>query len=154
MPRRFDSSAIMEECFLDYCCLNCDKQTSGEAYCSQRCRLADLETSTSGSEPSSPANSSTLSNAPHTSSNNGFYLPPAFDFSAYRRSPPPSASSSRPSSWFSFQDEPASPRVLSPSSSHNSLKTDALPTRAQTELRSYTNSFDPVRDWKRRMTKT
>ena len=150
----------MEECFLNYC-LRCDAQTSGEAYCSQLCRLADLESSVAGSEASSPANSNSSSTttlpASRSPSNNGFYLPPAFDFSAYRRSPPPSATSSRPTSWFStssslFDDISSSPRVLSPSTSRNSLKADAISIKAKSELRSYTNSFDQVRDWKRRMT--
>ena len=152
----------MEECFLNYC-LRCDGQTSGEAYCSQICRLADLETSVAGSEPSSPTDtkqcpmlSPPTARSPTTG---GFYLPPAFDFSVYRRSPPPSTTSSRPTSWFSttsslFEDMPSSPRVLSPSTSRNSLKADAISKQAKTELRSYTNSFDQVRDWKRRMTTT
>ncbi|KAI4148149.1 MAG: hypothetical protein LQ340_005212 [Diploschistes diacapsis] len=150
----------MEDCFLDYC-LRCDRQTSGEAYCCQACRLADLEASSNGSEPSSPVGNKTFAAPAPTarSPNNCFFLPPAFDFSPYRRSPPPSSTSSRPTSWFSRastppEDVPASPRVLSPSTSRNSLKAEAISSQAKTELRSYTNSFDQVRDWRRKMTTT
>lgn len=132
-------------------CLHCDKPTAGDSYCSQACRLADFDTSSVGSEPASPTNSS----APAARSpTNGFYLPPAIDFNAYRRSPPPSGRSSRPTSGYfstALIDSPPSPRVLSPSSSRTSLKNDALSRQVQSELMGYTNSFDQVRDWRRKM---
>ena len=153
---------------LDYC-LTCDRQTTGEAYCSQICRLADLETSSCGSEPPSPTRTHTpnsgLPAGPGPS--NGFVLPPAFDFAAYRRSSP-SPNHSRPSSSYfssnatasSTSRSSASPRVLTPSSSHASLNssttsvnlTESISSQARTELRDYTSSFDQVRDLRRRMT--
>ena len=159
LPAIESISSKMDDCFLNYC-LSCDRQTSGEAYCTQACRLADIEASSSGSEPSSPTNTkaaTTAAPASRSPASNGFYLPPAIDFSAYRRSPPPSAASSRPTSWLSMSsslldEAPGSPRILSPSTSRNSLKADAISSQARTELRSYTNSFDQVRDWRRRMT--
>ena len=98
---------------LDYC-LECDRQTSGAAYCSQACRLADLETYFCEPEPMSPsdvycsqacrlANLKTYScgpepmspsdasaTAPWTPSSpsrtSDFYLQPAFDFSVHQSS--------------------------------------------------------------------
>ncbi|KAI9734828.1 MAG: hypothetical protein M1834_001906 [Cirrosporium novae-zelandiae] len=123
-------------------CLACDKQTSGQAYCSQACRLADLEKSSTISEPSSPAATSALPWASTTSSGtagqrrSGFFLPPAIDFSMYKsqsaattpvtyRSP---MQSSNPAGYFSYPSQPSKPalpsapaRTLSPSSSRTSL---------------------------------
>ena len=148
---------------LDYC-LACDRQTAGGAYCSQLCRLADLETSSCGSEPSSPiqiqAPTSAMPSA--RSLNNGFFLPPAVDFSAYRRPSPPTAARSRPSSGYfsssSNSRSSSSLRILTPSSSHTSLHSasgslghdDSISSQAKSELRDYTNSFDQVRDLRRR----
>jgi len=171
-------------------CLSCDRETSGEAYCSQACRLADLETSSCGSEPASPT--SARPPPSHPNSGSGFYLPPAFNFSAYRSSSiPPSppathTSSHTQTSFFSNQTtyfsspQPRSQsvssqgtsstsmhgaapkRILTPSSSRTSLNSlqsistqgSHLSDQARNELRSYTSSFDQVRDWKRRMTAT
>ena len=44
----------------DYC-LSCDRQTEGGAYCSQACRLADLEKAKSPSQLSSSASSTASS---------------------------------------------------------------------------------------------
>lgn len=138
---------------LDYC-LTCDRQTSGEAYCSQNCRLADLDTSTFGSEPSSPTTTQT--------SRSGFVLPPAFDFSAYRRGTPPLVSS-RPSSSGSTSTPPLAPQGHSPrrtvtmtarSSLSSSPSGETISSQAKTELRGYTNSFDQVRDFRRRRIST
>jgi hypothetical protein len=192
---------------LDYC-LTCDRQTSGEAYCSQNCRLADLESSSVSSSsasscPTSPTypfsflpaihDASTRDTAAATrassstpSASKGFYLPPAFDFASYRQSRQPT--STRPIPVGSFgrntvsmrplsinlpiitpTSPPAvrsshgraisSPRLLSPSSSQVSLSsiysygiTESVSRQAKDELREYTNSFDQVRDLKRRMT--
>ncbi|KAF2673263.1 hypothetical protein BT63DRAFT_437011 [Microthyrium microscopicum] len=86
-------------------CLNCDKQTPEPHYCSQACRLADLEKS-AFSAPVSPgygysasSNSSTLSFSVSKSSKQ-FHLPPAFNFAAYRH-----GSSSR------IESPPLSPRA-------------------------------------------
>ena len=158
----------------DYC-LACDRQTSGGAYCSQACRLADLETASCGSEPSSPTTPalSPFWACTNPSTGSGFYLQPAFDFAAYRPSTiTPSQAAQREASaaqmprfTTSFQTvTPSIPfsssnRVLTPSSSRTSLSSISsnasaagyLSVQARTELRSYSNSFDVIRNWKRRM---
>lgn len=147
----------------DYC-IACERQTSGGAYCSQTCRLADLDPSLSGSEPATPTDGrfAPAYRAPSAA----FVLPPAFDFAAYR-SHPPSATSSRPASMASapsymttLSRTDSSPRALTPSSSRSSLVSvpsslahgEALSSQARSDLRDYTNSFDQVRDWRRRRT--
>ena len=150
---------------LDFC-LACDKQTQGDTYCSQACRLADFESLTwSGS--TSPTTGSPAANINRGS---GFYLSPAINFTAYKASTttPYSTTSqvSPQATCFSAHasDQAASNKTLSPSSSHSSLslspsaashaQSQASPLSEQTrnELLGYTNSFDSVRDWKRRMT--
>jgi len=139
-------------------CLACDKQTDGATYCSESCRLADYEktSSTPSSGPSSPAFGSPSYQwtfpKPATSSAK-FYLSPAFDFSSPHLSGRSSASPAeiaRPSG-----------HVLSPSASHTSLCSirstsstglDAtqLSEKAARELRAYANSFESVRLQRRR----
>lgn len=160
----------------DYC-LSCDRQTSGGVYCSQVCRLADLETSSCVSEPASPTTpgQSSFWASSTSPSKAGFYLQPAFDFAAYRSTKPFSASDSHQTkpafqtSYFStaFQTQtppipPSSKPILTPSSSQSSLTSmqskasqkSGLSAQAKTELRSYTNSFDLIRNWRRRMNST
>lgn len=150
---------------LDYC-LACDRQTAGGAYCCQSCRLADLETSSCGSEPVSSSTTGVLS--PPKSS--GLDLSPIFDSSAHRRpnchAPPLSTrvQANQPIIHFSTRtvtaDATLANRVLSPSSSHSSLSSTSskssqgcyLSAQARTELRGYSNSFDSIRNWRRRMT--
>lgn len=75
---------------LDYC-LACDRQTSGGAYCSQVCRLGDLETSScASSESASPtsAGQSSFWTSSMSPSKSGFYLQPAIDFGLYRSNHP------------------------------------------------------------------
>jgi ECL1/2/3 zinc binding proteins len=162
-------------------CLACDRQTSGGAYCSQACRLADLERASSGSDsstPSSPAApASWASSALGTGS--GFYLPPPLNFAAYMStassrsvsnrsftaaSPPafrlPSfPSGSRSSSSNSITGYSLKP-TLTTSTSRSSLSSlhssspegGVLSDQARNELRDYASCFDQVRDWKRRVT--
>ena len=150
---------------LDYC-LACDRQTQGETYCSQSCRLADLETSSrnwSGSTSSIICTSS----SENTTRGSGFYLSPAIDFSSYKTSNTPSSPaasqlSSPLTSYFpGFTSLQAGvSKTLTPSSSHSSLSStqssssqaSPLSDQARTELLGYTNSFDHVRNWKRRQT--
>lgn len=153
----------------DYC-LACEKQTECETYCSQACRLADLEKSSNWSGSSSPSTATWASSTSHKGS--GFYLSPAFNFAAHRTPqttpdwPASSQSGSPQTSYFSTatsatHNTPS--RTLSPSSSRSSLnsttttsstssKHNPLSEQARTELRGYTNSFDSTRNWKRRMT--
>ena len=151
---------------LDYC-LACDKQTLGDAYCSQACRLTDLETSSCNSEPVSP--SGPLSSPP--SRPQGFYLEPAINFAAYKSSSTqhsPSAmlihartpTSTLATSHVGSSDPTPSTKTLTSSSSRSSLSSmqsnttqgTHLSDQARSELRSYTSFFDQMRHWKSRMT--
>ena len=127
-------------------CLACDKQTDGATYCSESCRLADYEkTSTTSSGPSSPSlmPPSEWSLSKSVGSTSRFYLSPAFDFGHVQ-----SSLVSRPN--------------LSPSTSHTSLcsmKSNASTTsessqilsdKATRELRAYNRSLASVRLQRRR----
>ena len=153
----------------DYC-LACDKQTECETYCSQSCRLADLEKSSNWSGSTSPTTPSWTSSDSNRGS--GFYLSPAFNFAAYKTPqttpdwPASGQSASPQTSYFSNTSttQNAQSRTLSPSSSRSSLSStttitsstsshqNPLSEQARTELRGYTNSFDSTRNWRRRMT--
>ncbi|KAH8899553.1 hypothetical protein GQ53DRAFT_758734 [Thozetella sp. PMI_491] len=131
-------------------CLACDKQTDGATYCSESCRLADYEkTSTTSSGASSPAFTPpqewTLSSKPVATSTR-FYLSPAFDFSHAQSTLATRAIS------------------LSPSNSHTSLcsmrsassaaseSSQVLSEKATRELRAYNRSLESVRLQRRRST--
>lgn len=152
-------------------CLSCDRQIAeGGAYCSQACRLADLEKAGTTEQSSSNLSSSASSTG---SNSHGFYLPPAVNFSAFKtpssrgfdmgHSPQhyyttvqgsyfapsaPNASSSRQTQQ----------RSLTPSSSRSSLasaasqNTSGISPQAAYQLNSYVRSFDQVRDMRRRYT--
>ncbi|CRK11914.1 hypothetical protein BN1723_007061, partial [Verticillium longisporum] len=139
-------------------CLGCDKQTDGTAYCSESCRLADFE-KTSTSAASSPGfNTST---GPWTSSqrqSSRFYLPPAIDFSnAQSYGSLSSANTDLPTG-----SSPNTARPLTASSSNTSLasmgsnassNTDSylqLNEKTQKELCGYAASFDSIRTQRRR----
>ena len=152
---------------LDYC-LTCDKQTPGEAYCCSGCRLADLETSSCGSEPASPIVPDSSMPLPASYNGTGLHLSPALDFSIYKThssdSPRLSRDRARQSAnYFSTQAPDAEVtrvgQILSPSSSRSSLSSDSskspqtcqLSAQARSELRGYSNSFDLIRNWRRSM---
>lgn len=145
-------------------CLACDKQTDGNVYCSEACRLAEYEkaSSNAGSTASSPISPRGSVSWPATrQSNNGFYMEPAYNFSKaqpYGTTPSPRTSTfyqpSRPqSSPITFNSRP----VLTPSSSQSSLfsmqsstsLTASEPTQLSDEsrkaLRAYASSFDQSR---------
>lgn len=72
---------------LDFC-LSCDRQIPDGLYCSQACRLADLDKA-DVSEPATPSYSSWSSGyggRGSFSSSPGFRLPPAFDFTTHKSS--------------------------------------------------------------------
>lgn len=156
-------------------CLACDKQvqSDGAAYCSESCRLADQErTSTPSSQASSPGFTPTgypWSTAPSTSPARAptrpkFYLSPAYDFSnaqPYGAGPVPTVSLS--SSYTASTSEHSSStfaRNLTPSSSHSSLcsmqststtgESNHLSDNARQELKAYAISFENVRLQRRR----
>jgi hypothetical protein len=153
-------------------CLFCDRQIAeGGAYCSQACRLADLEKA----GPKVPSNlSSSASSSSSSTSGHAFYLPPAVNFSALKTSSSsrgfdlgPSAHqqyyyhSTTNGSYFA----PSAPattgqqqqRSLTPSSSRSSLAsaasqstTNGISYQAAQQLNGYVRSFDQVRDMRRR----
>lgn len=134
-------------------CLGCDKQTDGATYCSEACRLADYEktSSTTSSAASSPLMSGppldwTLAADLSTTKNPDGYFSPAYDFALAQ------SSTQRETTY-----------TLSPSASHTSLCSmrstssssaglDAaqLSEKAAKELREYARSFESVRLQRRR----
>lgn len=158
-------------------CLACDKQvqSDGAAYCSESCRLADQEeSSTPSSQASSPGFApsgfpwSGLSSpfAASSSSKPKLYLSPAYDFGnaqPYGTGPirsQPSSSSYTASISESSTSDSTFTRNLSPSSSHSSLcslqststtgEPKHLSDTAKQELKAYAISFEHVRLQRRR----
>ena len=136
------------DCFLDFC-LACDKQTTDGLYCSQACRLADLEKA-GGSAPASPCSIERDNwTSPRTNGSSAFSLPLSFDFGASKSDTKSQTSSPNSSS--------ERKRVLSPSTSRSSLNStasihtsQAISQQTQHELNDYVSSFDSVREMKRR----
>lgn len=145
-------------------CLACDRQTDGSVYCGEACRLADYEKANSGSEASSPTSQRGSIQWPTTRPSNNFFLPPAYNFAAYKSQPHGSTRTSQ-----SYISRPksspmvASKPLLTPSSSQSSLfsmrsssSTSSEPTQlteeAQRELRAYASSFDRSRYQRRQST--
>lgn len=140
-------------------CLACDKQTDGATYCSESCRLADFEKTSS--TPSSGASSPALNGSAYdwtfskpTTTSTKFYLSPAYDFSTPARSARHTISSPVDTTRIPTQ-------ALSPSNSHTSLcsmkstssaglDSAQLSERAARELRAYARSFESVRLQRRR----
>lgn len=154
-------------------CVHCEEPILGEGtYCSQSCRLANLETSScTSTKTNTPLTSSSSTNASFSPRHAGFSLPPALDFSSHRTGSPSSNGTGRspynqsthfsspfPGNVNSSRFAPP-PRVLTPSTSRSSLSSlsssssqcSNLSDQARKELRSYSNSFDLIRNWKRRM---
>lgn len=158
----------------DYC-LSCDRQISQSghgAYCSQSCRLADLERASCNSGSSSPQ-TAPVSSWQNSNTGAAFYLPPPYIFPAMSRrqsgspaaSPAPRSplSSTPPPNHYStspYANNRTSQLYTSPSrtslsslNSYNGQQEPAvLSDKVKSELRDYASSFDHVRDWKRRMT--
>jgi len=119
------------DCFQDFC-LACDKQCTEGSYCSQACRLAELEKA---------------SNAPTSPTTPAGFEPSYALLTAY---------------GFPFQDQKKfsvqSEKALSPSSSRTSLSSTTsssssgtgLTKQARAELQDYFTSFDQTRAAKRR----
>lgn len=107
---------------LDYC-LVCDRQTVGGAYCSQACRLAELDQlSPDSASPSDAAYNDQLLLEPVTTTSLRV----------------PLTLSSSQTSLSSLQS--------------SSSQSSPLPDRVRDELRDYASCFDQVRAWKRRLT--
>ncbi|KAF4979338.1 hypothetical protein FZEAL_4433 [Fusarium zealandicum] len=145
-------------------CLACDKQvqSSTDAYCSESCRLADFEkTSTTSSQASSPGFAPTSYHwTSSKSSSSGFHLSPAYDFSNAK--PYGARHMNQPSykPYGTEQSTATNTRSLTPSSSHSSLcsmqststtgESGQLSDKARKELRAYAVSFEQVRMQRRR----
>ncbi|KND94450.1 hypothetical protein TOPH_01162 [Tolypocladium ophioglossoides CBS 100239] len=156
-------------------CLACDKQvqSDGAAYCSEACRLADHEkTSTPSSQASSPGFSppgygypwsATTTSPPLRSTRSKFYLSPPYDFNnpqPYGTAPTQTCFSKYAASIGEQSTASNSVPNLTPSSSHSSLcstqstssLTDAthLSDKSRQELKAYAISFEHVRLQRRR----
>ncbi|KAL2071509.1 hypothetical protein VTL71DRAFT_12744 [Oculimacula yallundae] len=142
-------------------CLACDRQTDGKVYCSEACRLAEYEnSSTAGSPASSPLSPRAPLSWPATrQSSNGFFMEPAYNF---HNAQPYGTTPSPRTSQFSYSARPqSSPTVskatLTPSSSQSSLfsmqsthsSTSTEPIQLSDEsrkaLRAYASAFDQSR---------
>lgn len=144
-------------------CLACDKQveSDGAAYCSESCRLTELErTSTPSSQASSPGltpPSYPWATQTRQPSPTKFHLSPAYDFS--NAQPYGSTPTASKTLFGNYDDQPTA-RVLTPSSSHTSLCSmqststtsgpNVLSVEAKEELRAYAVSFEQVRTQRRR----
>ncbi|KAL2000757.1 hypothetical protein VTN02DRAFT_2659 [Thermoascus thermophilus] len=145
---------------LDFC-LVCDRQTFGGAYCSQACRLAELDQLSSEHGRSSPTASNAGKGVTENMPVNSAMDPTTHRYSAAGFGQPMAAPISRGYSHLLSDVTPSSSRVLCPSSSQTSLSSLqsasssqplALSDRVRDELRDYASCFDQVRDWKRRLT--
>ena len=159
------------DCFHDFC-LACDGQSTKGPYCSQACRLADLEkASLSSSTEPTTSSASTQQQLSCASSEfgtgSGYILPPAYKFperaagysqaSASDDRRPQSSYLVRSPSQQSPQESQELERSLTPSSSRSSLSStmsssspNAMSEQAKQELQEYFSSFDQARAAKRR----
>ncbi|KAM4059100.1 life-span regulatory factor domain-containing protein [Hirsutella rhossiliensis] len=158
-------------------CLACDKQvqSDGAAYCSESCRLADHEwtSTTPSSQASSPGmtppcngypwSTSTMALTASTlpSTRNSFQLPPPIDFGSHSRGKPTHSYPSRVGLYLGDSSAlDASASNLTPSSSHSSLcsmqsttssvDSAQLSDKSRQELKAYAISFEQVRIQRRR----
>jgi hypothetical protein len=129
----FLSYTMSTEWSLDFC-LVCDRQTLGAPYCSQTCRLAELDEVSDGMSRRSSAAST------HWSEIN----------QAQARAEALKADTHNPSRTLSVSSSQTSLSSLKSNTSTSSNVADRL----QDELRDYASCFDQVRDLKRRMTTT
>lgn len=151
------------DCFHDFC-LACDRESYSGPYCSQACRLADLE---KASPPSSPtyrpaAGSSQQSmTSSGLGTGSGYVLAPPYKFPSRtsNSSRPSSSEASRPQSLTqdALRTQQQSQRSLTPSSSRSSLSSNMslssgtiISERARQELQEYFDSFAVSRASKRR----
>lgn len=152
------------DCFQDFC-LFCDRDSPDGAYCSQQCKLADLERG-NHSSPSSPT--SPTSSHPERSWDSPYKLQPAYTFQQQQRTPgytSTTSQSSQPRSFYfmwnpSMEQSTADDRQLTPSSSRTSLSSTSssssatasggISSQAKQQLQDYFSSFDQARAAKRR----
>jgi hypothetical protein len=132
------STTTTMDCFQDFC-LACDKQCEG-SYCSQSCRLADLEKA-----PHSGCSSPLTPSSEHSweSTQPGYVLTPAYNFTTERDEKRLSTSSASSLS-------PSSSRTSLSSASSSSPSGTGLSKQAHAALQDYFSSFDQTRAAKRR----
>ncbi|TGZ77625.1 hypothetical protein EX30DRAFT_387153 [Ascodesmis nigricans] len=159
-------SALAMEWSHDFC-LSCDRQivtTDHGAYCSQACRLADVEQSCISSSPS-PTTGATWTTKENPST---FQLPASLNFQSYTLRTPSSCSTSPTTrspisstypcagSSFPFGERPGQLYSSPSRTSLSSIQSYAQPSdsylsaQAQNELREYAGSFDRTRYAQRR----
>lgn len=141
------------DCFQDFC-LACDGESRDGAYCSQKCRLADLE---KASPPPSPT---TLLASSKSMTPSGYILAPAYQFPQRTAGSRPSSgqySQVRSSAKTPMQSSHQYERSLTPSSSRSSLSSNMsssggtiISERARQELQEYFDSFAASKASKRR----
>lgn len=154
-------------------CLACDQQTYGTAYCSQTCRLADLEISTPGFESTSPRSrhrrreGSYFGHANYSSSSQstGPSMSVGHSKATRRTTKQGTADARDTTSQYLFgkiisesQSPSAANGCVSPSSSGGSLSSlqssssvqGRLSPQTMNALKSYADSFDRSRDLKRK----
>ncbi|KAH9810091.1 Life-span regulatory factor [Teratosphaeria destructans] len=150
------------DCFQDFC-LSCDRASTTGAYCSQACRLADMERATA-SPPASPVSQRHSARLSWSSTSSLHYAHSATS----RPAPPSPGHAHRPrTSYFTAtsatQHQEQQPHyVLSPSSSRTSLTSTSsdsgaasgrISHQAQMELQDYFKSFNAAQASKRRPSK-
>lgn len=134
----------------DYC-LVCDRQTLGGTYCSQACRLAELDPMPLDYTLSLDAEQSTQmmdrsSTVKSSSCNNTIS---SFGYAARRHKSQPSAGGIEKSST-TISPSPSRSSISSLRS--NTSQSDPVTNQAKNDLRDYASCFDQVRHLKRRMT--
>ena len=124
-------------------CLSCDRQTSNGAYCSQSCRLMDIERAGSDSPTALMATapvSGTISTSTYSfaglHAGTGFYLPPPIDFATCR------SSNGYPKSTISTGTAPTSPTTYTLSSKSQMSHSQYPSTKAPT---AYPSAYPQVR---------
>ena len=138
------------DCFHDFC-LFCDRDSPDGPYCSQQCKLADLERANNSNptSPTSPTSRRSWNSSPYKLE------------SIQQQQSISNFDTSRPrSSYFSWQDQNAlDERQLTPSSSRTSLSStttsssmgsQGISTHAKQQLQEYFSSFDQAKAAKRR----
>lgn len=137
----------------DYC-LVCDRQTLGGAYCSQACRLTELDPLSLESESPSRHTQIPRNSATHSSSrSNTAYSFGSADSNSRTLSVPSSYGfTERRSHPTSDNLAPSPSRTSISSLRSNASQSEMVTGQARNELRDYASCFDQVRDLKRRMT--
>ena len=135
------------DCFGDFC-LSCDKQTNGTSFCSQVCRLAEMDIAPL-SEPTSPlyTDSKSIQRRSTGPIPTRIELPPAIDFSLYRQS---SSTTSSPRSSMHMSSLSRSPSQTSLTSTETSQSMHDISEQARKDLTSYASFFDQTRTLRRR----